>query len=342
MQLPKTRTRHGFTLIELLVVIAIIAVLMGLIMPAVQKAREAANRTKCSNNIRQLGIAMQLLNDTYQRMPPVIGQFPSNSTAATNATIFWFTLPFVEQGNIFNTGYSTYTGTGTSTQASTVRYKIPLFVCPSDPSGDGNPNATTPGFGTTSYAANPLVFGTANTSTAFSVAVPPYASLQTTFVDGLSNTILFLERYQTCGLVTGATPVGLVNLWGYNGTIAAPYSPPTITQLSYTPPATYAYNAVTAASSTALGTDMIKLTPRFNVTFAGTGNGCRPGDAQTGHFGGMVVGMADGSVRVINDGTVNSQPQLNNSTPQDGFGNSSQTIFNALLTPNGNEIVTDF
>src|SRR5262244_3382802 len=95
----------GFTLIELLVVIAIIAVLIGLLLPAVQKIREAANRMKCSNNLKQMSLGTINAADTYSgRIPPSIGLYASDgSPAAGNSDggTFLHILPFIEQDNLY-------------------------------------------------------------------------------------------------------------------------------------------------------------------------------------------------------------------------------------------------
>src|SRR5882724_3153396 len=103
--------RSGFTLIELLVVIAIIAILIGLLVPAVQKVREAAARTQCINNLKQLGVALHAYHDVNKRMPPGnTGDWaPWNNNPTLNAGAggwgsSWkvFILPYIEHGNIFN------------------------------------------------------------------------------------------------------------------------------------------------------------------------------------------------------------------------------------------------
>src|SRR5207253_2786415 len=136
---------RGFTLIELLVVIAIIAILIALLVPAVQKVREAAARTQCLNNLKQIGLATHSFNDTYKKLPPAWspdaggGTFGSNASSfgpynnpSKTGTIFFFILPYIEQAPLYNISPNAQT---TATQYAAI---VPIYICPSDPTVANN------------------------------------------------------------------------------------------------------------------------------------------------------------------------------------------------------------
>jgi prepilin-type N-terminal cleavage/methylation domain-containing protein len=184
----------AFTLIELLVVIAIIAVLIGLLLPAVQKVRAAANRIQCSNHLKQLALAVHSYHDSQQIFPPL--NIPLS--AGNYGSVFVGLFPYVEQQNLYNS----YRSAG-QIAAPADQPVLSLFLCPSDPrSGIGRDAA---GDAATSYVANARIFSTLTTSWPYDGNLQYWYSNTAwncrqaqyklgTIPDGTSNTVFFAER----------------------------------------------------------------------------------------------------------------------------------------------------
>ncbi|HEX3147529.1 MAG TPA: DUF1559 domain-containing protein [Gemmataceae bacterium] len=156
------RTRRGFTLIELLVVIAIIAILIGLLLPAVQKIREAANRMKCSNQLKQLGLAAHNYHDTTGRLPVCVQMNTSVGNPADFNQNFgpnWavLMLPYIEQDNLFNqyaNSINNYMTTGDNTWRGMRGNVIKTYQCPSDATNPAPCNRAGGGWARGNYGAN--------------------------------------------------------------------------------------------------------------------------------------------------------------------------------------------
>jgi prepilin-type N-terminal cleavage/methylation domain-containing protein/prepilin-type processing-associated H-X9-DG protein len=308
-----SQTRHprGFTLIELLVVIAIIAILIGLLLPAVQKVREAAARMKCANNLKQLGLACHNFHDAHGVTPPsrvASGGFPALNIPA-NAYQGWavWLLPNLEQGNVARI-YDTKLHFGHANNRTAITTKMNVFLCPSTPNPDrvARPfthnsfnvtNAAVADYSVCRQVESNVVGASAQT---LASPVGPFSynsgSTIRTFnfmsvTDGLSNTIFYMEdagrsdwygpgrRLMSSNSLAGAAWSDEANEFGLNGCNPSNGSRP--------------------------GSQPINCT--------------NDGEPYSFHSGGVNLGLCDGSVRFVRDST-------------------SMSVFAAMITAQGGEV----
>ena len=167
------RSRQGFTLIELLVVIAIIAILIGLLLPAVQKVREAAARAKSSNNLKQIALATHNFNDAYQGKLPQLTDVGTGAPQGAGLNSFFYNiLPYIEQDNIYkifnktaSSSYHTSTGTGGAAQNI-----INTYLSPADSTSS---SGTTTTIGSTSPTQQALSTGSSYVALPTTITITP-------------------------------------------------------------------------------------------------------------------------------------------------------------------------
>jgi prepilin-type processing-associated H-X9-DG protein len=297
------RDRHAaFTLVEVLVVIGLVALLIGLLLAAVQKAREAAARVDCANRLRQLGLAAQNCNDTAGALPPALGWFPTPVPAASSGWggPFFHLLPYIEENNFYRSASTTgpdpfgddpgpgapyYSGAcGIGTPEFVGMRTIAAFTCPSDPNVPVGPYTDVlfnQQWGVCSYAANFLVFGQVD-ATFQPVTYQGASRMPQSFPDGMSNTILFGERLAVC--ISVPTDLQRACLWDWWEPTA------TVPGHDY-----YPFFALATTDGSNVGpASLFQVQPPPGA--------CDPSRCSTGHSGGMQVALADGSVRFLTTG----------------------------------------
>jgi prepilin-type N-terminal cleavage/methylation domain-containing protein/prepilin-type processing-associated H-X9-DG protein len=319
MRTPSRIIRPAFTLIELLVVIAIIAVLIALLVPAVQRVREAANRTTCQNNLKQIGLAVLNFETTTGSYPPA-GVFPTSTTVQV-----WI-LPYIEQDNLyglvtFNPMTNVNLNADTSANAGAVRrQEVPTFRCPSDVSnlknatnGRSNYFANTGSHGD-SMANDPSLGGPFTTRWSQPIPTtvpspPPYIESVRIrlgdITDGTTNTAMFSEVKRTVLDDPAQDSTNRLIMQAGTGTWdpLAPTDPSCTASSSGTK---YRYVGLQYYRGGTAWTSMYNHTMTPNSPIRGN---CTTGSlvnfhiaARSYHSGGVNVVLCDGSVRFVSDG----------------------------------------
>jgi prepilin-type N-terminal cleavage/methylation domain-containing protein len=275
----------AFTLVELLVVIAIIGVLVALLLPAVQSAREAARRTSCSNNIKQVALAIHNLNDSVRTLPPTCSRCadpdpakgcftPDDSPFGKhNYTAYHFIFPYMEQKNLadkfFITGYA----------GGYYPEVIKSLICPTDITHKRG-KCLTPyggawGWGISNYGVNNYVFGDPPNSRTWNM---DKTEMSRVVPDGLSQTVFLAEMYGTCGN-SGTVDVCDGSLWADANSIWRP-----------------AFNLGPGKGGGSIST--YPPSPKFQVT-PHHYNNCISNTPQAIHPSAIVVACGDGAVKVL-------------------------------------------
>lgn len=269
-------SRRGFTLIELLVVIAIIAILIGLLLPAVQKVREASMRMKSSNNLKQLTLAVHNYEGAVGKIPPNA----INLANGVRVSCHYLLLPYIEQSSL-----SAAAGNSNADYLANAKTIIPTFIAPLDNSLEGNiMTVNGVAWAASNYAANHTIFGYPGNGTNWT----GFANNDwdnkgrriQNISDGASNTLMFGERYAKCS--SGGS------LWAYRNTDPAPTGPsyPGWGRMSFFP-ANWTSNNMSSPYT---------AVPPQNAPLVAN---CSPYNLQSFSSSGCQISMCDGSVRTV-------------------------------------------
>lgn len=309
--------RRGFTLIELLVVIAIIAILIALLLPAVQQAREAARRSQCKNNLKQIALGLHNYHETFGMFPfgtitRINGPAPAPGTSNSRQNWFHMVLPYVEQGNFYKNVVVPRTQAnefpGGWPEATTV---MNVFLCPSDPN---NPKISQQGFhGNYLTCHGSSDAGPANTFARTDGMFYPLSSVKLDDVkDGTSNTLMIGEvKVQLDSIAaSGAGNVVCGGTHDLRGRYHNSYHG-NITFTTLRPPNTPVGDALQYCNGT----------PEMPCRACVSGN--METHARSWHTGGAQFALADGSARFISE-------------------NVDQATFRALGSIRGREVTSEY
>ncbi|HRA89984.1 MAG TPA: DUF1559 domain-containing protein [Planctomycetaceae bacterium] len=348
-------TRRAFTLIELLVVIAIIAILIALLLPAVQQAREAARRTQCKNNLKQLGLALHNYHDTHGAFCPMnlsttttVGNAAGDAITGSGHNGIVSMLPFMEQAPLYNRISTTAMPWPASWNGGMWNATIPMLNCPSSPSC--SPYTGSPQVGSRSYRfcmgdsiANTINVGASTLFDTRGLFATYSDTRMRDITDGTSNTIAMAEReLGGSGLSGNRQKLGRTAS-GVAGSNANP-----------------SLCLATASGTSYLTTQAVVNWPAgmlwpsgqpyyagFNTVLPPNSPSCSSGaddefwgiySSTSLHTGGVQVLMADGSVRFISENIDTG----NKTAAEVTSGISPYGVWGALGSKSGGEVISDF
>lgn len=315
MQRTQTIHRRAFTLIELLVVIAILAVLIGLLLPAVQKIRAAAARLQCQNNLKQIGLGLHAYHDANQAFPPGYAATPPYTDGETDTAPGWgwaaFLLPYIEQEPLFRQ----LNFNRPVQQSAAIQTAVKLYLCPSDlPPASAFP--VTDAFGAPVTRAAPSSYAACvggdesgtNDPSGLGIFYRNSRTRLTDVTDGTSNTLLIGEKawVHANGVWAGVIPGGVIRRGPQNPNPGSP-------------------------GATGAATSLVLSHAHLNNPTTDTDGGLD--DFSSKHFGGSNFVFADGSVRFLR-----SVP----GDAADGSYTADGRAFQALGTRAHGEVVSEF